>query len=67
MTERMDINVPEDCPEDGDMYNEYFNCPNCGEPFIDKRWRCNHAGDEWGGTASWYCPSCDENTITVNY
>lgn len=67
MADELLLSVPEDCPDDGSIYDGHYDCPNCGEPFIGDDWEYTHGGDAWGGSAWYVCPACEEQTVTVMY
>lgn len=64
---RLCLDIPEDCPESGSIYDGVHDCPECGRPFRDEEWTNSHAGDAWGGIASYTCPDCEKQTVTVYY
>lgn len=51
-------------PSDWDDDTE---CPVCGELFDGDVWEYTQGGDAWGGSAWYVCPSCENQTVTVNY
>lgn len=61
------LDVPEDCPEEGTIYDGNYDCPVCGREFDDDSWDYEHGGDAFGGCAWYTCPSCEEQSVTVLY
>lgn len=40
-------------------------CPFCEEPFDRDGWEYEWGGDSRGGSAWYWCPSCEEQSVTV--
>ena len=62
------LSFPEDDPGDGgDLRDGYYDCPTCGEPFFGDDWESTTAGDGWGASVMYVCPSCGDQSVTVLY
>lgn len=61
--------VPEDCPDDGSIYDGHYGCPVCDEPFDDDVWtrEMHGGGGRGGGVATYSCPNDCDGTVTVSY